>query len=150
MTIALYLTDITDAIRQLSISGVTVRDYNEVVSSWRSMPHVLYPNPENFLVITGVSYPSLLQGGNAPVDLSYTLNYRYLATQISGDGNVIGWDGMIEKIKLIVAALLEVDSPYSGRVEMRLGSVSVGAKEDPAGNMYHGADIALSITEMQN
>lgn len=150
MTTALYLTDITDAISQIIIPGVTVRDYDEVVSSWKAMPYVLYPNPENFMVITGISYPSVLQGGNAPVNLTYTLNYRYLATQIGGDGNVTGWAEMVEKLKEIIARLLEVDSPYSGLIEMRLGAVTVGAKSDPAGNMYHGADIALTITEMQN
>ena len=151
MTISILLPDITDAIKDINISGVTVKDYDGIAASWQSMPNVLYPNPEGFLSDFALEYPTVLRGGSSPVDISYTLNYRFLGVEI-GDLSQMPtqYAAMIEKVLAIIAAMISTDSPYSGRAEMEVVSVSVGARADPVGNAYHGADISLKVTEMQN
>lgn len=152
MTAGLYISSVCDAIAGISISGVTVKDRNEIVGNWNSMPNVLYPNP-NGSFITGFSmkFDSMLQGANAPITLNYTLNYRFLGTAI-GDLSTFttAYSAIMDKIILIVNAIIANPAPYSGRIQMSLGDVTMGAKEDPAGNMYHGADFSILIEELQN
>lgn len=151
MAISSLLADITEAISELSIDGVTVKDTNQIAASWVSLPNVLYPNPEEFITNFQLQYQSMPRGAEAKVDIRYTLNYRFLGTQIGDMGNLgKAYASMIGKVLLIIAAMMETTSPYDGRVDMELANVTVGARVDPAGNGFHGADIALNIVEMQN
>lgn len=151
MSVSLLLTSITDAISQLSISGVTIRDYDGITGSWKSTANVLYPNPEGFITNFSVTYPTVLRGAAAPADVRYTLNYRFLGTQLGDIGGMAkAYADMVDKVALVAAKMIETDAPYSGRVEMQLAGVTIGARTDPAGNVYHGADIALNVMEMQN
>lgn len=149
--IASLMGDITEAIAHLSIDGVTVKDVPQIAASWVSLSNVLYPNPDEFVTNFQLQYRSLPRGADAKVDIQYTLNYRFLGTQIGDMGNLgKAYSAAIDKILLVIAAMMETTSPYDGRVDMTLGAVSIGARVDPAGNGYHGADIALNIMEMQN
>jgi hypothetical protein len=62
----------------------------------------------------------------------------------------VAYAAMIGKVVLIINAMITATAPYDGRIDLVLGNVTFGMREDPAGNQYHGADIALNITEMQN
>ena len=150
MTISLLLTDITGAIAALSISGVTIVDYDGIAANWQSKPNVLYLNPENGVTFNPPVYPSILRGSNAPSDVTYNLNYRFLASQLGNAGTIVGWSEMIEKVIAIYNVLAGTDTPYSGKVYLELGRITVGARSDPAGNIYHGADFELRVTELQN
>ena len=151
MTASIFLSSIADAIANISISGVTVKDRNEIAGSWQSIPNVLYPHPDGWITGFTVQYDALLQGAAAPMTLSYTLNYRFLGVAV-GDMSTfpVSYSALIDKLMLIVNAIIATPTPYSGRVEMRLGEISVGPRTDPAGNNYFGADFALIISEMQN
>jgi hypothetical protein len=151
MAISSLLTTVTGAIDDLSISGVTIKNYDGIVANWASTPNVLYPNPENFLTNFSVDYQSFLHGASAQVNFNYTLNYRFLGTQVGNLGNFpIAYGAMVDKVILIIAAIVTNHSYADGKASVELGPVTFGAREDPAGNMYHGADIALNVTEMQN
>lgn len=153
MTITMLLPNIADSISQISIDGITVKDVNELSGSWKNTNHILYPNPEQPGWITNfkLNYQSILKGANAPVDISYTLNYRYLSVAI---GDVAqfpkAYNDLVNEVASIVAAIMGVPSPYSGKVGMEIGNVILGGRKDLAGNDYHGADIQLLITEQQN
>jgi hypothetical protein len=153
MTITLLLPQIANAISALSISGVTIKDYDEISAAQTGQANVMYPNPEapGWITDFTLSYPSLLEGGDAPVDISYTLNYRFLHVQI-GDLSQFpkSYKDLVDKVALIIAGIISIHSPYSGRVNMKMGNISIGGRTDLAGNQYHGADIAILITEMQN
>jgi len=151
MSISLLLESVTNAIAAISITGVTVKDADEVAASWKSLPNVLYPNPEGFITDFSITYQANLRGATAPLDVAYTLNYRFLGVEI-GDLSQMAkqYGDMIGKVADIIAAMISTDTPYSGIVEMEVRSVSIGARADPVGNIYHGADIALGVTEMQN
>lgn len=151
MTVSLLLTSITGAIDNINVSGVVIKNYNGVAASWQSQPNVLYPNPEGFITDFALSFPTNLRGASAPQDVAYTLNYRFLGSEVGDLSQMPNeYSLMIDKLVLILNALQGVDAPYSGLVEMEVVGVTVGARADPAGNIFHGADIALRITEMQN
>jgi hypothetical protein len=152
MTISTLFATITSEIANLSITGVTIKDYDELVPSWVAIPNVLYPDIDApFLTNFAPNFQSFRRGANALVDFSYTLNYRFLGTQV-GQGNSLftGYPDMVNKVLLIINAVVTNHSYASGKANIELGPVTLGNREDPAGNQYHGADIALNVTEMQN
>lgn len=151
MTVSLQLANIADAISNISITGVTVKDKDQVAASWLSQPNVLYPNPENWITGFSIQYDTVLQGASAPMTIKYTLNYRLLTTQIGDIGTFpAAYSDLVDKIVTVLNALIGVPAPYSGKVELIVGNIEIGGKIDVVGNEYHGADIALNISEMQN
>ena len=152
MTFSLNLTNITNAIAALSISGVTIKDVDEIAASWKAVPNVLYPNPrdDGFITDFGLDYASTMRGASAPVNVRYVLHYRFLGMEV-GDLSTFkkAYSDTLSKLISIINALEEVSAPYSGAVDMEIvAPINIGARPDPAGNMYHGADIALKITEI--
>lgn len=150
MTFALNLPDVCNSIAALSISGVTIKDRDEVVASWVGSPNILYPNvnPPGFVTGFRPEYVTNLRGLNAPSDIHYTLNYRFLGTQVGDLSTMSGaYSNVVDKMVLIIAAIMDAGTIYSGKVQIELGDISIGLKEDPVGNQYHGADFALVITE---
>lgn len=148
MTLSLYITNITNAIASLNVTGVTFVDYDGIVADWKAQPNVFYMIPENPITDGGVSYPTVLKGANAPEDITYTLNYRFLGTQVGSIGGFTkGFVNAFEKAHSLKAKLIDTDAPYSGKVNMSVSNFDVGPKEDPSGNRYFGADISLTITE---
>jgi hypothetical protein len=151
MTFSCNLSNIADAISSITISGVTVKDKDQLSGSWLSLPNVLYPNPDNWVTGFSIKYDALMQGVSAPATITYTLNYRFLGVQVGDIATFpVSYSALVDKVIAIVNAIEAVYAPYSGRIEMILGNISIGAKIDPAGNSYFGADIALNISEMQN
>lgn len=147
----LMLTDITNSIAAISVSGVTIKDVDELSGSWLGNANILFPNPDNFISGFGIEYDALMQGSTAPMTVSYTLSYRLLSVQI-GDISAfpVSYSQLVDKVASIVDAFVSVFAPYSGRVEMIVSGVSLGPRQDPAGNNFFGADIALAIREMHN
>lgn len=153
MTATLYLSNIADAISSIIVSGVTVKDVDQLSMNWQGQANILYPNPNppGFVSNFSMVFDSILQGAESAMTIRYALNYRFLGTAIGDAGTFTqAYAGVVSKLVLIVNAILATPAPYDGRVEMVLGAVDIGAKTDPAGNQFHGADFSLLITEMQN
>jgi len=83
--------------------------------------------------------------------ISYTLNYRFLGVQ-AGDLSIfpVAYSSLVDKLILIVNAIVAMYAPYSGKVEMVIGNIDIGARTDPAGNNFFGADFSINISEQQN
>ena len=148
MTINCQLVTIADAISGLSISGVTVKDIDTVPENAIDYCPVLFPVPDNF--ITDMQFERVSFGGDsvAAMNVSYTMHYRYLHAPI-GSGSVLqNYKGIIEKLELILEAIMGNSSP-TGAVNMTLLNVSdLGPVSDVAGQtMFHGVDIALRVEE---
>ncbi len=145
MAIDCKIVTVADSISKLSISGVTIKDINELSASWTSLPNVLYPRPENF--VTGVSLvPAELT--KQKYDLKYTLNYRFLNVQLGNDAVLfVTYPTLIAKIVLIVNAII-TNHNLTGAIDVSFGGIAaIGALADPAGNIYHGCDFAINILE---
>lgn len=150
-TATTYMASIVSAISQLTITGITIKDIDEVAASWVSLPKVLYPNIDDFVTNFELNYPTFVQDGTGPVDIKYSLNYRYLSTQVGDMATVAVQSNLVlAEVISIVNKMLTVRAPYDGRVLMTLGDLSIGARLDPAGNQYFGADFALNVEEIQN
>lgn len=151
MTFSINLANVSAAISGISISGITIKDKDEVSASWVSLPNVLYPKPDGWVSDLSIEYDSVLQGLSAPSTVSYNLNYRFLGVQV-GDSSIfpVAYSDLIDKLILVINGLVAISGPYSGKVEMQIGNLDIGPKADPAGNNFFGADIQLHIKELQN
>jgi hypothetical protein len=67
-----------------------------------------------------------------------------------GASLLTGYAAMVNKVILIINAIITNHTAGSGAIEIELGGVTFGAREDPSGNGFHGADIAINVMEMQN
>ncbi len=149
MTFTLQLATITSAIAGLTISGVTIKDTNLIAESWKSLPAVLYPNPNADGFITGfnIEYEKYISDLLSPITASYDLHYRYLDSQIGDMANFSAAYGQVAtRLATILNALVEAANDVAD-IDIKVGEVSIGNKQDPAGNQYHGADFALNIVE---
>jgi len=150
MTVSLKLANVADAIAAISISGVTVKDKDQIVGNWEAVQNVLYPNPNGWITGFKIEYATVMQGTTAPMDIYYTLNYRFLSVQV-GDISTFpaSYSALVDKLILIINAIIATPAPYAGNVEMTITDVAIGPRTDPAGNNYFGADFSVNIMERQ-
>jgi len=145
MAIDCKMVTVADSIAGLSISGVTVKDINELSASWKSLPNVLYPRPDNF--VTGMSLTQA-ELTKQKFDLRYTLNYRFLHVQLGNDAVLFAaYPTLIAKIVLIINTII-ANHNLSCAVDVSFGGITaLGPLPDPAGNVYHGCDFTINVLE---
>lgn len=148
MTIALNLVTVAGSIAELNIPGVTVRNIDQIPESALPLLPILFPVPNGF--VTEIEFVPVTMGANAAaMNLSYTLNYRYLHAVVGSGGGLLSvYTGLIVNLVAILTEIMGNGSP-DGAVEMKLQSVSdIGALSDPAGQtMFHGVNISLRVLE---
>jgi hypothetical protein len=153
MTFALKLAQVADAISNISVSGVTVKDIDQMAGSWVATPNVFYPNVNApWVTDFRFDWQSVLRGSNAPVNVYYNLHYRFLSVQV-GDLAIqpTAFNNLITKMIGIINALEGVSTLLSGSVTMEITAISnILRLEDLAGNLFSGCDFTLSIMELQN
>lgn len=147
MTIALNFVTVAGSIASISISGVTVKDIDEVPMSGELILPVLFPQPNGWLSDIQPVTQSLGSLGSQKMDFNYTLNYVFLlAEQGSGISQTDFLSPLVTKLELIFEAILSNDV-VTGLVDMQLNSLDLGTVEDPAGNSYWGALFSLRCLE---
>ena len=150
MTVSVYIATVADSISKLSISGVTCKDIDQIVSSYLSQPALFAPRPDDFITNISVTPASLGSGSSKQVDLQYTLNYVYYHCSLGSTLNFAAYSAMITNIAAILVALITNDT-ITGAVDMTVQEVSgVGPVLDPAGNAFHGCNIAVTIMQLIN
>ena len=147
MTVTFSLPTVTDSISKLDISGVDILDIDQIPASYSVRPQMLAPKPDDFITGLTITRDSFGTGGAEKMTATYTLAYRYYHTSVGNTLTLTEYANLIMAMKLILEAFLTNDA-VSGLVDLSVESVSsVGPVNDPAGNMYHGFDITLRITE---
>jgi hypothetical protein len=153
MAFSLQLANIVDAIAAVSISGVTVKDVDQVAGSFLGQSSILYPNIDGpFVTDFSLDYQVIGRGANAAVNVFYTLNYRYLYVQV-GDIAILpkAYNDVFTKLIAVLNAFAGLSNPYSGAVIMEIAAVTdLHPLPDPVGNMFYGFNIALRVEEIQN
>lgn len=150
MTISVSLATVADSISKLTISGVTVKDMDEITSSYLAGPATFSPRPDNFVSDLSVTPSSLGSGGTKQVDIKYTLNYVYYHCALGSVLNFSMYSAMVTNIAAILVALITNDV-VSGAVDLTVTGLSnIGPVVDPAGNAFHGCNISVQITELVN
>jgi hypothetical protein len=146
MTVNVNFVAVADAIANLSISGVTLRDIDQITSSVAVAPATLAPKPGGYITNFKVSTESLGTGGAQRMTITYTLNYTYYHCQIGSVLDFGSYSAMITKIAAILVALLTNDT-VTGALDQDPTVSDIGPVLDPAGNQYHGCVFSLGITQ---
>lgn len=147
MSYAITLSTVTNAIEGLSISGVTIKDIDEIAASHAAEAAMLAPRPERFVTDFSVAPDEL---SKQKLTAYYTLNYVYYHTQIGSVLNFAEYSDMMTNVLAIVSALIQ-NHVISGATDTETPTVSdIGAVYDPAGNLFFGCVISLRIRQLVN
>ena len=148
MTITVAFSTVSDSIAGLTITGVTVKDIDQIPDNADLLGPILFPQPNDFITELSVERMSFGGGGTAKMDMTYTLNYVYLHCAAGGNIGAFGaYSGIITNLAVIVTAILTNDN-ISGPVDFEMQTVpSIGVIDDPAGNQFWGALLSFKVTE---
>jgi hypothetical protein len=149
MTIS--IVTIADSIASLSVTGVTIKDLNQIPDSVNDgdCPMVI-PNPDGFVSAFELERMAMSSGASNVWDVRYTLTYRFLHSEIGlGMGLLDKYPLMVDKVMDFVDKVLISDS-VTGSVDLTLEDISsFGPVSDPSGKMFHGCDIMLRVLEFE-
>lgn len=146
MTIA--IATVADSISKLSVSGVTIKDLDELPDEvkGRDCP-ILIPAPD-FIPLDSIERQSTGTGTGKYMDYRYTLKWRYLHRPVGTERNLgVVYPAIIAKVMLIVDEIVENDD-LSGAVDANYGGITaLGVVTDPSENQFWGADFQIEILE---
>jgi hypothetical protein len=147
MAITSAFATITNNIAALTISGVNIKDIDEIPQSGSLITPVLVPQPNDFVTEFEPEFVSLGSNGGAKIDLNYNLNYVYLHCEAgSGVSQLEVYAGLITNLSAILVAFLSNDA-ITGLVDLKPRISNIGIIEDPSGNQFWGVLISLHILE---
>lgn len=145
---ALAVVTIANSIAALSVSGVTLKDLDEIPQAVlpRDCP-MIYPKPDGFLsglVIEIDSFGST----SAKKTVRYNLSYMFLYCPVgTGRGLFDVYAGMVAKALAFLDALIANDA-LTGAIDIQpAGVLQFGPVPDPAGNLFHGCQVDLAVQE---
>lgn len=145
---SIKIITVLDSISALSVSGVTVKDVNEVDEAWQVRGAVLYPLIDNLMSFSRPTRQSFGVGSAKRLDINYVLNYRLLYAPVgSGRGVKDIFSGLMTTVAATLDALNVLDAP-SGSVDIE-ASINEGRPvvKDPAGNDFWGCDFTINVLE---
>jgi hypothetical protein len=147
----LSVVTIADSISKLSVTGVKIKDINEIPENANEFdcPMVI-PKPDGFVSNFEVERAAVSQGTSAVWNVRYNLTYRLLHSELgSGLGLFDVYDDMVAIVMAFVDKILISDA-VTGAVDVEVEDISsFGPVSDPAGTMFHGCDIVLRILEFE-
>ena len=148
---AISISTVTNSIAALSVSGVTIKDIDEIPSSviGRDCP-ILYPEPDGFIANFTVTPMAFGTAGSGPFDVEYDLVYAFLYCPVGTGRSLLDvYDEMVTKAVLIYDRIIVSDA-ITGAVELTAGDVmQFGAVPDPAGNMFLGTRMVFHVKEFE-
>jgi hypothetical protein len=147
---ALAVETIATSMSQLSVSGLTIRDIDELQGEFfpRDCP-VLIPEPAGFMTDLTVERQSVGVGTAADKDVTYALHYTLLYAQI-GEGR-LGlelYDEMVDMAAALIDAIMAADD-LTGAIDVTPSAYGFGPVTDPAGKMFVGCRVDLHVLEYQ-
>jgi len=148
---ALAISTVADSISKLSVTGLTIKDINEIPAGTDSRGKTLIPKP-NFMTDFSMERDSFGGGSTAKMTVNYTLNYRMLYKPVgAGRQNVLEYyDDLTSMIGLVLDAVLAIDT-LTGTVDIvPLSVTNMGLVNDPADQAWYGCDFAFRVMEFVN
>ena len=147
MTIASTISTVTDSIASLIISGVTIKDIDQIPEAARLLTPLIIPQPNNFVTDLSVTFETFGSNGSAKMNTNYTLNYVFLFCEVGGLSAFAAFSGLIEKLSSILVAIDSNDA-ISGAVDVKINSIgNLGVITDPAGVEFWGLEFSLRVLE---
>src|SRR3990172_10312405 len=137
MTLA--ISTICDSISSLSVSGLTIKDLNEIPEAitGRDCP-VIYPKPDGFVTNFEMVRNSFGGGSTAMMTVTYDLTYRLLGAPLaSGRGLFDSYSMMVEKVYAFIDAILMIDT-MDGLIDIvPADATAFGPATHPAAPIFH-------------
>jgi len=147
MTITSSIATVADSIAGLTISGVTIKDIDQIPDTARMLCPLLIPKPDNFVTDLSVSFETFGSNGGAKINTNYTLNYVFLFCEVGGMGAFSAFSGLVSKLSSILVAINSNDA-ITGAVDVKINSIgNIGVITDPAGIEYWGLEFSLRVLE---
>ena len=147
MTITSTISTVADSIAGLTISGVTIKDIDQIPDTARMLCPLLIPKPDNFVTNISVSFETFGSNGGAKINTTYTLNYVFLFCEVGGISSFAAFAGLMTKLSAILVTINSNDT-ITGAVDMKINSIgNIGVITDPAGIEYWGLEFSLNILE---
>ena len=147
MTITSAISTVADSIAGLTVSGVTVKDIDQIPDTARMLCPLLIPKPDNFVTDLSVSFETFGSNGGAKINTNYTLNYVFLFCEVGGMRAFAAFSGLVSKLSTILVAINSNDA-ITGAVDMKINSIgNIGVITDPAGVEYWGLEFSLRVLE---
>jgi len=150
MTLA--IATISDAITDLSVTGLTIKDIDEIPQAVinRDCP-LLVPNPDNYVSRFLVAPDSFGVGSSRKWTASYTLNYLLLyAAAGSGRTTVLEkYSGMVTAAFAFFDALL-ASSALTGTVDFEPDMIGDFGMTTFSGTSFHSCGVSLNVKEFVN
>jgi len=148
---ALAITTVTNSIAALSVTGLTIKDVDEILyaPTDRECP-LLYPEPINFISDLEVLPSTFGTMGSGYFDVKYTLRYTFLYQAAGADrGSLTNYQGMVQLFEDFIDEIIANDA-LTGCVDIQLiGSTSFGVVLAPNGDTFLGAEILLRVHEQE-
>ena len=149
---ALSFTTVTNSIAALSVSGVTIKDIDEIPTSVlpRDCP-ILYPEPDGFLSNIVYTRGTMAPGSVALSEVTYNMTYAFLYAPVGSGRSLLDvYSDMVTKVGLIIDAIISSDE-QAGLEDLQFeGAVQFGAVPDPAGAMFIGTRLTFAVMEFVN
>jgi len=148
---ALAITTVTNSIAALSVTGLNIRDIDQIPFSVseRQCP-ILYPEPLNFVSDITVERVTTGTAGSGYFDVFYTLRYAYLYQKAgAGRGSLSNYQGVVQLWEDLIDRMIISDT-LTGCEDIQVsGSVSFGPIPDPAGDMFIGSELLFRVHEFE-
>jgi hypothetical protein len=143
MSSTIDIATVTDSISKLTITGVTIKDIDQIPSAIGAGTALLVPRPKDFVTNFRVEYTDVTKQN---MNVFYTLNYVYYHCALGND-IFAAYPAMLTNMALIIKAFAD-DAKLTGAVDHNAGVVGpIGGVQDMAGNWFHGFVISKEIMQ---
>lgn len=148
MSVAFNPDTIAGYIANVSISGVTVCDIDQIPQGAQMVTPILFPQPEGWLSDVSQGPRGISVNDAEQSDFTYILHYVFLLAPLgSGISQTEPYNSLVSKLKTIIQTLMS-DDTLAGLVDISFnGLEGFGEVEDPSGVHYWGALPSFRITE---
>ena len=148
MTVDVQIGTVIGSIAGLSISGVNIKDIDEIPENAEMFLPCLFLNPDEPISEIAPEFVTTGSMGTAKMNLSYTLHYLYLHAKVGSSLTLNALlPGLITSLSLIFEAIMSNDV-ITGAVDIRLNAMpSIGVITGPTGAQFHGCALSFRVTE---
>lgn len=148
---SLQIAAVANSIAALSVSGVVIKDIDEVPQVIDSRTVTLAPLTA-YITNFVMERDSFGGGSSAKMTVTYTLNYRLYHSPV-GDGrtNIFsGFADLVAKVSAVWDAVLAIDV-FVGAIDIiPVGVSQPGYVDAPDGSLWIGCDLSFRVAEFVN
>ena len=146
---ALGIATIANAIAALSVTGLTIKDVDEIPAEADPRLSTLIPLHE-YMTDFEVELDSFGGGSTAKMTVWYTLGYRLLFKPLGAGREFEYQANMIAMVAAFLDAVLAIETISGCEGIIPISITNMGNVVDPAENWYVGCDIHLRVQEFVN